>query len=90
MKTIWIVSLWYYTPQDSAQTRWVGGNEKRYAVFSNKSQAIKVRDLIRKMSNQKLIELKIIKQGEELNEVVISHPYAVDNYDNIVKKLTSV
>jgi hypothetical protein len=89
MKTIWIVYLYIHTPADTAQTRWEGGTEKPYAVFSNKKQAEEVRDLLLKMGKEQLVKLKIIKPEWDLNTVIVSHPFAVDNYENIIKKLSS-
>ncbi len=40
------------------------------------------------MPKEKLLRLKILKDKDwHLNDVIISHPFAVDNYENIIKKL---
>jgi len=41
-----------------------------------------------KKSDEELRELKILKKGEQKGKVFVSHPFAVDNYDAIIKKLT--
>jgi len=89
LKTVWIVSLFIHFPGESSETYNEGGYEKQYAVFSNKGQADEIREILANKSDDELIKLKIIKPKQSVSSVIVSHPYTVDNYEAIFKKLTT-
>lgn len=86
-KTVWIVYLRILTPFDSAETRREGGTLREYGVFTHRDHALAVSDRLRELGDGGLRRLKIIKPTWSVSSVTVSHPFAVDNYENIIKKL---
>jgi hypothetical protein len=84
MKTIYLICIIYSNGWEPYT------HYKEYAFCSNKTDALKIKMLLNKLTNEQAHKLKLLfdKDDEFIKAYVV--PRTIDNQDNIIKKLTSI